>query len=73
MHHIMLLLAHMCSYTLDHAEAQAQAEKATNTELTEGKPRCIPSIILAFILITTVCYICLCIKFVGVDWNVDAL
>jgi hypothetical protein len=52
MHRIMLLLAHMCSYTLDHAEPeleeQAPAEEVTNSELTEGKPRCIPPIILVF-------------------------
>jgi hypothetical protein len=51
----MLLLAHMCSYTLDHAgpeleepTEQAQADEATNTELPEGKPWCIPQIILGF-------------------------
>jgi hypothetical protein len=38
MHHIMLFLAHICWYMLDHAELkleelseQAQAEEATNT------------------------------------------
>jgi hypothetical protein len=55
MHRIMFLLAHICSYTLDHMEPkleepteQAEAEEATNTELTEGRPRCIPPIILGF-------------------------
>jgi hypothetical protein len=48
MHHIMLLLAHMCSYTLDHIEPkleelteQAQVEAITNLALDQGKPRCI--------------------------------
>jgi hypothetical protein len=70
MHRIMLLSAHMCSYTLDLVKPkleeltkQAQAEEATNTELTEGKPRCIPPIFLDFwfsiIIYVTVC---LCIK-----------
>jgi hypothetical protein len=44
----MLLLAHMCLYMLDHAEAeleepteQAQVEAITNLALVQGKPRCI--------------------------------
>jgi hypothetical protein len=76
MHCTVLGSAHLYSYTLDLAELEleeptepAPAEEAANTELTEGKPRCIPPIILNFPLITTLCYICLCIKFVGVDWN----
>jgi hypothetical protein len=55
MHCIMLYLAHICSYTLDHAEPeleepmeQAQAEEVTNIELSEVKPQCIPPIILGF-------------------------
>jgi hypothetical protein len=44
-------------YALDHDHAEeeqesleepAQAEEATNAELTEGKPLCIPPIILDF-------------------------
>jgi hypothetical protein len=80
MHRIMLLLARMCLYTLDHAKPeleepteQAQAEEATNTELTKGKSGASHQLSLAFVLFTILCYICLCIKFVGVDWTVDAL
>jgi hypothetical protein len=46
-------------YALDHSHAEVeqeplelvQAEEATNTELTEGKNRCIPAIIIDFYLI----------------------
>jgi hypothetical protein len=45
LHRIMLPLAHICSYTLDHTEAeleepleQAQAEESTNLALDQGKP-----------------------------------
>jgi hypothetical protein len=45
---IILFLAHLCSYTLDHAELeldvqaeQAQAEYFTNLAFDQGKPRCI--------------------------------
>jgi hypothetical protein len=48
MHCIILFLAHLCSYTLDHAELelevqveQAQAKGLTNLALDQGKPRCI--------------------------------
>jgi hypothetical protein len=64
-------------YALDHShteeeheplEEAAQAEEAANAELTDGKPRCIPPIVLGFSLITiSMLSICLCIKFVGVD------
>jgi hypothetical protein len=47
---------------LDHAAPEleesmelAQAEEATNTELAQGKPRCIPQLSLDFVLITTLC------------------
>jgi hypothetical protein len=76
MHCTVLCSAHLYSYTLDPVELElkeptepAPAEEAANTELTEGKPRCIQPIILDFSWITTLCYICLCIKFIGVDWN----
>jgi hypothetical protein len=48
MHCTMLILAHLYSYTLDHAEPKpeeptkhAQAKNPTNAELSQGKPRCI--------------------------------
>jgi hypothetical protein len=48
MHCTMLLLAHMCSYMLDHTELeleepmeQAQVEAITNLALDQGKPQCI--------------------------------
>jgi hypothetical protein len=48
MHCILLLVAHICSYTLDHAEPeleelteQAQAKEFTNLDLDQGKPQCI--------------------------------
>jgi hypothetical protein len=48
MHCIILLVAHLCSYTLDHAEPelevqaeQDQAEDLTNLAWNQGKPRCI--------------------------------
>jgi hypothetical protein len=41
----LLLLAHVCSYALDHAESeledpmeQAQGEASTNLDLHQGKP-----------------------------------
>jgi hypothetical protein len=47
----------MCSYTVDHAEAelkepmeQAQAEEFTNLALNQGKPRCITPTSLTFVL-----------------------
>jgi hypothetical protein len=47
-HCTMLLSAHVCSYTLDHAESkleepmeQAQGEDPANLALDQGKPRCI--------------------------------
>jgi hypothetical protein len=60
MHCIMLFLAHLCSYTLDHAEPklevqaeQAQAEDLTNLALDQGKPGASHQYSLAFLLITT--------------------
>jgi hypothetical protein len=48
MHCIILLLAHICSYILDHAESeleepteQAQVEEFTNLALDQVKPQCI--------------------------------
>jgi hypothetical protein len=47
LHCIIWLLAHVCSYALDHAELkfeepmeQAQVEEFTNLELDQGKPWC---------------------------------
>jgi hypothetical protein len=55
LHCTMLLLAHVCPYTLDHVKAeleeptkQAQAEDPTNLALDQGNPQCIPPIILGF-------------------------
>jgi hypothetical protein len=57
MHCIILLLAHMCSYTLDHAEPeleeltkQAQAEDLTNLVLDQDKLQCINQCSFCFIL-----------------------
>jgi hypothetical protein len=48
MHCIMLILARLCSYMLDHVESkheepteQAQVEDFTNLDLDQDKPRCI--------------------------------
>jgi hypothetical protein len=48
MHCIVLLLAHICLYTLDHAEPeleesieQAQVEEFTSLALDQAKPLCI--------------------------------
>jgi hypothetical protein len=48
MHCSMLLSPHVYFYTLDHVEPelkepleQAQAKDPTNTEFSQGKPRCI--------------------------------
>jgi hypothetical protein len=55
MHCTIYLLAHMRSFTLDRVESepgvqaeQAQVEAITNLDLDQGKPRCIPPIILGF-------------------------
>jgi hypothetical protein len=55
MHCIMWHFAHTCSYTLDPAEPKveeltelAPAEETANTKLSEGKPECIPLILLDF-------------------------
>jgi hypothetical protein len=47
-HHIMLLWAHICSYTLDHMEQkleesteETQVKAIINLALDQGKPRCI--------------------------------
>jgi hypothetical protein len=56
MHCTIFLLAHICSYTLDHAKPeleklteQAQVEDpANNLALDQGKLRCIPPILLGF-------------------------
>jgi hypothetical protein len=55
MHCIILLLAHVYAYTLDHAEPelrepreQVQAEDAANLALDQDKPRCIQPILLVF-------------------------
>jgi hypothetical protein len=51
----ILISTHTYAYTLDHAELrsevqaeQAQVEAITNLSLDQGKPRCIPPIILGF-------------------------
>jgi hypothetical protein len=51
----ILILTHAYAYTLDHAESrsevqaeQAQVEAITSLALDQGKPRCIPTIILDF-------------------------
>jgi hypothetical protein len=51
LHHARHPMAHTWSYTIDPAEPMvekltepAPVEKSANTELTEGKPRCIPPI-----------------------------
>jgi hypothetical protein len=61
MHCIMWLLAHMCSYTLNLAESEVEestepppAEEFANTELTEGKPWCIPPISLDFLFLINI-------------------
>jgi hypothetical protein len=48
MYYIILFLAHICLYTLDHVEAkskvqaeQAQVEELINLDLDQGKPWCI--------------------------------
>jgi hypothetical protein len=48
-------MAHTWSYTIDPVEPMveeltepAPAEESANTELTEGKPQCIPPILLDF-------------------------
>jgi hypothetical protein len=55
LHYIILVLAHICSYTLDHTEPelkepmeQAQAKDPANLTLDQGKPWCIPLIFLGF-------------------------
>jgi hypothetical protein len=55
MHCTILFSAHVCANTLDHVEPkveepteQAQVEDLTNIALDQGKPRCIPPIILDF-------------------------
>jgi hypothetical protein len=47
MHCSILLLSHICSYTLDHVKPkleepteQAQAEDLTNLAFDQGKPQC---------------------------------
>jgi hypothetical protein len=47
MHCIILISAHICAYAIDHTEPeleepseQVQAEEG-NTDLKQGKPRCI--------------------------------
>jgi hypothetical protein len=54
-HCTMLCSAHLYSYTLDAAGPEleeptkpAPAEESANTELTDGRPRCIPPISLDF-------------------------
>jgi hypothetical protein len=66
MHYTMLYSAHLYSYTID--STKPELEETAKTKLTEGKPGASHPFPLAFILITTLCYICLCIKFVGADW-----
>jgi hypothetical protein len=56
MHCTMLISSHLYSYTLDHVEPELEelTEQAPveviNTELSQGKPRCIPPIILDFFI-----------------------
>jgi hypothetical protein len=54
-HCITWLLAHVCSYALDHVVLEfeeptepAQVEEFTNLDLDQGKPRCIKPILLVF-------------------------
>jgi hypothetical protein len=55
MHCTILPLAHICSFTLGHAELefggpteQAQAENLANLALNQGKPRCIKQILVFY-------------------------
>jgi hypothetical protein len=55
LHHALHHVAHTWSYTIDPTEPvveeltePAPTEESANTELTEGKHRCIPPIILDF-------------------------
>jgi hypothetical protein len=57
LHYNILLLAHICSDTLDHAEPkleelteQAQVEEFINLALDQGKPQCIQPMFFVFIL-----------------------
>jgi hypothetical protein len=77
MHYTMLCSAHVYPYTLDPAELEleeptkpALVEESANTELTEGKPRCIPPISLDFwFSINISITVWLCIKFTGFVWH----
>jgi hypothetical protein len=74
---IILFLAHLCSYVLDHVKPrsevqvkQAQVEATTNLALDQGKPQCIPPIFLNFwFSINIYITICVCIKFIGFVWH----
>jgi hypothetical protein len=55
MHCTILLLTHVCAYTLDHTEPKleepmehAQARDLTNQASDQGKLRCITPLILGF-------------------------
>jgi hypothetical protein len=63
MHCVILLLAHICSCTLDHVESgfeepteQAQVEDFTNLVLDQGKPQCINQCSLSLILNISLCF-----------------
>jgi hypothetical protein len=67
MHHTLHHVAHTWSYMLDLAEPVAEeltepapAEESTNTELTEGKPWCIPPIFLDFCFKLVFCVTIIC-------------
>jgi hypothetical protein len=71
LHHARHHMAHTWSYTIDPVEPvveelteSAPAEESTNSEITEGKPRCIPPIFLDLCFKSIVVLRLLCIKFI---------
>jgi hypothetical protein len=62
---------HMLGHA-DHEQENTEVHKRqvsrnTNIALSKASPSASHQLSLAFLLITTLCYICLCIKFVGVE------